>query len=418
MRHKTVSAIAAPLCGAILLFPASPAAFAASVPPAQPKTAEPVSDEEQRAAAFSAMMGQLQTNLDELEIDIKGTVVDEDGKPVENVRLEIRYEKPVLPYMTDNKYEVERRVVSGDFEIKKKGFNDVELKFSNQEYFLESFHFHAGFGMGENEENTLKQPALRVVLEKRLPTAEISDLQREKLEYNLSRKRKTYCDLDGAVSGKNGNGQVKMVTIPLDEKPKAGKYLELDFQRDEHGEIVTREFPGVVDQKGESPKYPAVYIFRLHSDDPEDGMIVMEDGGYLKDHPFDGKPIADRQAYQKRSREENKIVDDEWKKLRPLERRFEAPKDGYTLKEVSIPVEELLLITGSGKSFSVHWRGGYRWMWFRCGNHYGKFSVMCGEAGTSSGVNLGALNDKLECFFYLELYLNLKPGDTNLRSFF
>jgi len=172
MKHKTVSAIAALFCGAILLFPASPAAFAASVPPAQPKTAEPASDEEQRAAAFSAMMGQLQTNLDELEIDIKGTIVDEDGKPVENVRLEIRYEKPVLPYMTDNKYEVERRVVSGDFEIKKKGFNDVELKFSNQEYFLETFHFHAGFGMGENEENTLKQPALRVVLEKRLPTAE------------------------------------------------------------------------------------------------------------------------------------------------------------------------------------------------------------------------------------------------------
>ena len=208
-------------------------------------------------------------------------------------------------------------------------------------------------------------------------------------------------------------------TVQVNESHSVANVLRgLHFQRDEHGEIVTREFPGVVNREGESPKYPAVYIFRLHSDDPEDGMIVMEDGGYLKDHPFDGKPIADRQAYQKRSREENKIVDDEWKKLRPLDRRFEAPKDGYTLKEVSIPVEELLLITGSGKSFSVHWRGGYRWMWFRCGNHYGKFSVKCGEGGTSSGVDLGALNDKLECFFHLELYLNLKPGDTNLRSFF
>ena len=180
---------------------------------------------------------------------------------------------------------------------------------------------------------------------------------------------------------------------------------------------MTREFPGVVNQKGESPKYPAVFIFRFHSDDPDDGMCIMEDGGYLQDHPFDGKPL-DSRTYQKLEKEESKILSGQMAKLRArsLERRSEAPKDGYTLREVSIPVEEMLQIIGSdGKQFSVHWRGGYRWMYIRSGNHYGKFSITSDLRGVTSGVDYGALNEKYRCTFHFELYMNRKPGDTNLR---
>lgn len=392
-------------------------AFAAAVPSNQSKPAAPGPDREEleRAEMFAAMMNGFKDNLDNLETDIRGTVVDEDGKPLEDVRMEVRFEKPEFPFMTKSEHKVENSKVSGKFEIRKKGYSNVEIKFHKEDYYFEEFRFHGGFGMIEDEENTLKQPDLRVVMQKRTPRADLGEAG-DRLVYDVAKQTRNYCDLSNPLGSGEKNG-VRMVSIPLDEKPRAYKYLELDFLRDENGEIVTREFPGVVNQKGESPKYPAVFIFRFHSDDPDDGMCIMEDGGYLKDHPFDGKPL-DSRTYQKLEKEESKILSGQTAKLRarPLERRSEAPKDGYTLREVSIPVEEMLQIIGSdGKQFSVHWRGGYRWMYIRSGNHYGKFSVTSDLRGVTSGVDYGALNEKYRCTFHFELYMNRKPGDTNLR---
>ena len=468
MKFKSVSTIAAIICGCFLAFAASLTAFAAAVPPAQTAPGTQTNDSElseeelqrqfdQEAKNYNELYSTLQTlrqtpgatkeqidqaserlerskeNIQRLEkqlierrteIDIKGKVVDEDGNPLDDVSLTIRYELLTVP---DNTWKNESRMVNGEFGIKKKGFNDrdhdlidkVELTFIKEGYYHETLRFHSGFGFGDKE-NTMKQPDLRVVMQKSTPRAALSSIKDKNLEYNLVKKEKTYCDLsDFVASEEEKTPRVRMVTIPLDEKPEAGKYLELDFLRDEHGGIVTREFPDVVNGKGESPRYPAVYIFRLHSDDPEDGMIVMEDGGYRKDHPFNGKPI-DYLEYEKIEKEERKILTEQNKKRRPLERRPEAPKDGYTLREISIPVEEMLLIKGYAddgrdKSFWGNWRGGYRWMWIRCGNHYGKFSVAHSLSGSAS-VDSGALNEKFKCAFRLELYMNRKPGDTNLRN--
>ena len=422
MKHKSVSTIAAILCGCVIAFGAVALVL----------TMSSFGGKTQGEDRFPSFLAQFQKNLNALTIDIRGSVVDEDGRPLKDVDLEIFYTKPDLGTMAvHNIQEYEQRVISGDFKVKKKGFDDVELQFYKSGYYPETFRFHGGFGMGENEENTLEQRDLCVVLEKRSQDAEIDRISHRDLEYDLERKRKTYCDLSDFAAASFGSVMsgrkleeeeeweeeeeeglhARMVTITVDQKPSTRKYLELDFLRDEHGGIVTREFPGVVDNKGEVVKYPAVYIFRLHSDDPEDGMIVMEDGGYLHAHPFDGNQMDPRE-YEKKIKEERSILTEEKKNLRPLERRFVAPKDGYTLKEVSIPVEEMIRIQGD----SVTWHGGYRWMWIRCGNHYGKFSVTNAFARITSGVGYGALNKDFRALFHLELYMNMNPGDTDLRN--
>ena len=78
--------------------------------------------------------------------------------------------------------------------------------------------------------------------------------------------------------------------VPFGQKPDESQYLELDFLRDEQGGIVTREFPGAVDSRGETVKYPAIFLIRLHSDDPDDGFVLFEEGKSLAEqNHFDGK---------------------------------------------------------------------------------------------------------------------------------
>ncbi len=151
-------------------------AFAAAES-ARTKSANPGPDKEEleRAERFAAVMGGFKDNLDNLETDIRGTVVDEDGKPLEDVSMEVRFEKPEFPFMTKNEHKVETSKVSGKFEIKKKGYNSVEITFRKEDYYFEKFRFHGGFGMIQVEENTLKQPDLHVEVQERTPRADLGD---------------------------------------------------------------------------------------------------------------------------------------------------------------------------------------------------------------------------------------------------
>ena len=86
-----------------------------------------------------------------------------------------------------------------------------------------------------------------------------------------------------------------MKSVDLKAKPKASKYIELDFRRDENGEIL---FDGML----RDTPCPASFIIRLHSDDPGDGFIPVDkpESGFVRKKEYDKRyPTAPETGYKK-----------------------------------------------------------------------------------------------------------------------
>ena len=86
-----------------------------------------------------------------------------------------------------------------------------------------------------------------------------------------------------------------MKSVDLKAKPKASKYIELDFRRDDKGEVL---FDGML----RDTPCPASFIIRLHSDDPGDGFIPVDKPGpgFVRKKEYDKRyPTAPETGYKK-----------------------------------------------------------------------------------------------------------------------
>ena len=364
--------------------------------------------------AASIYVGTLLYNRCELatmETSLDGTVVDENGESLDNVQLVARYSYPSWDYM-DDETKTERRTVDGEFDIWKLGYDRVELNFSKDGYYSQRYKFRGTFGFSNYDMNTLKQHDMRVVLRKKGPRAPLYQLTERVLNYNMGNGTRTICDLADP-------GGPKLVRVALDGKPETAKYMELDFKRNDKGEIELREFPGILKSTGEPVTYPAVFIFRFHSDDPDDGLRLIDEGeSYMEQHPFDGttphadfdrEQILERQAGLERDR--NVFASFE-------EFHDTAPEEGYTLREIAIPVEQMITMEKDNDVVFVSWNGGQRFMFVKCGGRFGKVSICrVYSGGRNVSTGYGELGENFDPHFFFNLFLNKNPGDTNLTCY-
>ena len=80
------------------------------------------------ATIFAGALLVDRINLATLKTSLDGTVVDETGVPMKDVKLVARFSYPTWDY-TRTKTKTERQTIDGKFDIWKLGYNDVDLSF-------------------------------------------------------------------------------------------------------------------------------------------------------------------------------------------------------------------------------------------------------------------------------------------------
>ena len=100
------------------------------------------------ATIFTGALLVDRINLATLKTSLDGTVVDETGVPMKDVKLVARFSYPTWDY-TRSKTKTERHIIDGKFDIWKLGYCDVDLSFYKVGYEADDYHLHGGFGGGE-----------------------------------------------------------------------------------------------------------------------------------------------------------------------------------------------------------------------------------------------------------------------------
>ena len=315
MKHKTawiISLIAIPLLAAV------------SVLYAQTKD-----NEEAEMARWEAFIADQQKTLDATEFDLQFTITDTAGKPLDGVSVEIEQDRPVLQQLLSGKEETkkEKKTVDSRFRIQAKGWPSLELTFMKDGYYIETRRYHINFmpndsrDLGPDGKPILQMKEdIQVVMYKGVPAAELVGTTRGMLQYDFEKGMRTVADLSAfdkktektkktTVSEEDGEEEeeedeeeyvekrirIEMKSVDLKAKPKASKYIELDFRRDENGETL---FDGML----RDTPCPASFIIRLHSDDPDDGFVAVDQlgSGFVRPEEYDKRyPAAPETGYQK-----------------------------------------------------------------------------------------------------------------------
>lgn len=369
---------------------------------------------------------------------INGIVVDETGAPMKDVRLRVSYNYPPSLLFDKNwegLSEDKRLTVDGEFSVRKIRWHwlrkgaATRLSFYKEGYYEVNYNCYTDFETDEDRQNTPGWRDMRVVMRQIRPPAHppirLRTLQHlyeaTDLRYDMKRKERR------VLAFRSSKPVMPEYTfVPFGQKPDEPQYLELDFLRDEQGGIVTREFPGAVDSRGKTVKYPAVFLIRLRSDDPDDGFVLFEEGKSLAEqNRFDGK-IRKYNDYSGEMREvhdqHKQIIKDCSAAQSRMQDHFMemAPEDGYTRREIAIPIEEIVRIWDYGETIKTTWYSPYRFAFLRVGGRYAKILFMFGGTmdGRAKEVDSGELGDDFRAFIYYNVYLNPEKGDRELKEFY
>ena len=353
--------------------------------------------------AMMAFLTELQKRIDAAEFDLQFTITDTDGKPLDGVTMELERSRPDVKLLLSGGKEekTEKKTVDSKFRIQEKGWTGLRLRFLKDGYYLEDRGY--GFNLsemmnsaeaslhavsnstGEGESKLLMKEDIQVKMFKGVPAADL-DGTSGTLRYDFEKGQKTVCDLSAfdqkpekpektkktTVSAEDEEEEeeeyvgkkrkIEMKSFDLKTKPELTKYIELDFKRDENGEVL---FDGML----QDTPCPASYIIRLHSDDPEDGFVAVDQlqPGFVQ-----------------------------WVEY---EKRYPtAPETGYR--------KELVFDFGKRGAEGRN----YQFAFVKCGRHYGKISVwpaaQDGKAKTILQVRV-----RIE-----SLVLNRKEGDRNISE--
>ena len=366
---------------------------------------------------------------------IYGTVVDESGAPLDGVTVWVESWKPYskLLRMLDRKWpntpggkSINRRmIVDGEFRVRDKALfrrGEVEhIYFAKEGYYSEKYDINQKYEVTADGKKVLKWSGMRVVMRKKPPPPKkVRTLKRVTtgVWYDMAERKKRI--LEFSTNRFSGKAEVVLRDVPFGQEPQATRYFELDFLRDERGEIVLREFPGVVDDWGDPIQYPAVFIVRLHSNDPDDGIIPVGEGESVPEkNPFDGTIRSfgnGREFDEERTLFRKGLTD---APARFLKERTMAPEDGYTRREISIPIEEVIRIWAANglKACSLL---VYRTVFIRAAGYYAKAYLYYFNG--YSDIRLGPVDSEAfgekSCWgIEFDMYLNPKEGDRHLSEY-
>lgn len=318
-------------------------------------------DEEKEKALWASFINDMQKTLDATEFDLQFTITDANGKPLDGVSVEIEQERPILQQLLSGKGETkkEKKTVDSGFRIHEKGWPSLELTFLKDGYYRETRRYHINFMPNDSRDlgpdgkpKLVMKEDIQVVMYKGVPAAELIGRTRGSLQYDFENGTKTICDLSAfdkkpekkAVSENEEYDEeeeedyveekikIEMKSVNLKMKVKPTKYIELDFRQDENGEVL---FDGML---GDTP-CPATYIIRLHSDDPGDGFIAVDQlgPGFIRPEEYDKRYTA-------------------------------APETGYQ--------KELVFDFGKqGADGKYQYESNYLFAFVKCGQHYGKIYI-------------------------------------------
>lgn len=178
--------------------------------------------------------------------DIRGTITDTDGNPLNDVYLDA----DCTMFMTMPPGYSYRQNVDSEFRIQGSELTRIELTFVKKGYYPETRSF------------SIDKLRLKENLQIRMRPSEQMGVS-EFHKFQFDEKQKYICDLSDL-----DHGIIQAQTVDLETTPKT-KHLEFDFRRDENGDIIFSE-----PESSYSAPMPAAFIIRLHSDDPDDGLIA------------------------------------------------------------------------------------------------------------------------------------------------
>ena len=366
-----------------------------------------------------------------------GTIVDEKGVPLDGVTVGVEYRVrspypkfllffspvfPAEPSWARDKYIFQTMTVNGRFSVRDRllfrGGGVFSLYFTKEGYQREHYSFTISQKYAETADGKkeFQWSGMRVVMRKEPPPPKqvrILEHLTWGVWYDIANQRKRVLEFpDFGV-------EVVLRDIPFGQEPEAARYFELDFLRDERGEIVLREFPGVVDDWGDPIQYPAVFIVRLRSDDPDDGILLVGEGeSVLEKNLFDGRirPFGNGDEYKKERdlfRKELESAPDRF-----LQEQTMAPEDGYTRREISIPIEEVIRIWDNNGLKSSSYRA-YRTVFVRIAGHYAKACFLYDKRTDSPlmPVDSEAFGENFNGHIKFDMYLNPKKGSRHLSEY-
>jgi general secretion pathway protein G len=317
MKHKTIR---------IISFLAIPLLAVVSVLHAQTR-------DEEKEALWASFTNEIQSLIDASEFDLQFTITDTDGKPLDGVKVEMRLERQVPGLILSGGSEskkLEEKTVDSKFRFQEKGWTKLELMFKKSGYHIEDRRYTINIMPNNPDElgpdgkpKTVMREDIQIQMYKGIPAADLTGTSGV-LQYDLEKGQKTVCDLSmfdkkperpekRTVSEEDEEDEeyddedeedeeeyekeirIGMKQIDLKTKPEATKYIEVDFKRDENGEVL---FDGTL---GDAP-CPSSFIIRLHSDNPDDGFIVVDElgPGFVRREEYEKRcPTAPETGYKK-----------------------------------------------------------------------------------------------------------------------
>ena len=291
-------------------------------------------DREQEALLWASFLNDLQSRIDAAEFDLLFTITDTDGKPLDSVEVEISWSRPIPGLILSGRGETksEEKTVDSQFRIQEKGWTGLELRFKKSGYYFETRRYMINFMpdflpnnpdelyLDGISENVLREN-IQIKMYKGVPAADLTWTSGY-LIYDFEKATKTVCDLSAfdkkpeqpekrTVSEEDEEDEeeydeedeeeyveeirIGMKKVDLKTKPELTRYIEVDFRRDDKGEVL---FDGTL---GDTP-CPSSFIIRLHSDDPGDGFVAVDQlgSGFVRPEEYDKRyPAAPETGYQK-----------------------------------------------------------------------------------------------------------------------
>ena len=284
--------------------------------------------------------------------DLEGVVTDDAGHPLSGVTMQVTFSRSnIMDYNSPDVHKEYRETVNSKFHIRQKRFTGVEVAFFKNGYHTETLRFISHGAVHEQHGIWVK------MAERQRPVANLQS-GGGPLWYNIKNETKQVCEIWLSEKGDVNDYQQK--TIDAGALPESTRYFDFDFKRYENGRIMYGSQNNWKYEYKGAP-CPVAFIIRFHSDDPDDGMILMQGSS----------PGMTQEDFDKRGNT--------------------APETGYTVREIEIPMET---------EMDVEYFSRRIYVFLKCGDHYGKAEIWpvrisvddkektVTSAGTSIGISI------------------------------
>ena len=302
---------------------------------------------------------ELTDRLNSTFFNLKGAITDADGTPLDEVEMEIKYSRPTLPFMDKTESKTELKTINSTFNVIIAGYSDISLLFYKEGYYVETLNLTNDFLQKDKKKEAFSiSKDLHIKMIKRGTAAPLIGTMGV-IKYDFKNSSKVICDLS-MLNQKDQKVLIKRIDF---SGQQGGKYIDLDFRRNGNGDILYEKATSTY-----KIQYPLHYLLRFHSDEKDDGLILIND------------------------------LNPELT-LEDFERKFNtAPEKGYK-KEIVIDLGE----RKSDGNFSFV----QLYVYIKCGNYYGK-AVLRPINVSTSRTSIDFIGTKIE------IYMNKKPGERNL----